>query len=166
MKFCNETNLRVLISDTTLVFQNSSSKKPKEAISGPKFRHFYFFLQNFASQQSSVCRIEISQSCFKILAQKRQNKAFLIPYLGIFAFSCNFATRQIWVCSFKIPQEFFEILAQKHQIRLFYSHILAFFLFCEIFQVDKFVGADFKYDRSILKFLSQNTEIRHFVSNF
>ena len=37
-------------------------------------------------------------SFFKILAQKYQNKAFLVPNLGVFVFPQNFAIRQIQGC--------------------------------------------------------------------
>ena len=38
-----KANLRVLISNMTIVFYNSSSKVPKQGIFDPNFRHFHFF---------------------------------------------------------------------------------------------------------------------------
>ena len=48
-KFCYQTNSRVLISNMTILFLNSSPKIPKSGISSSKFRHFCFFI-NFCKQ--------------------------------------------------------------------------------------------------------------------
>ena len=44
-KFCNQTNSRVLISNMTILFSNSSPKIPKTGIFGTEFRHFCFFVK-------------------------------------------------------------------------------------------------------------------------
>ena len=43
-QFCISTNLRVLISNMTIAFCNSSTKILKSGIFDPKFRHFCFFV--------------------------------------------------------------------------------------------------------------------------
>ena len=89
VKFCNQTNSRVLISNLTIVLlkflpkntqiRHSWSKIPKNGIFSPKFGHFCFSAK-FCNQVNS--RVLISNMTivffFLIFAQKQQNKALLV----------------------------------------------------------------------------------------
>ena len=51
---------------------------------------------------------------FQNCSPKRQNKAFLIPNLGVFVFSWNFAVTQIPGYSFQLWQNKFQLSTQKY----------------------------------------------------
>ena len=87
------TNLRVLTSNMTIVFESSCPKIPKQGIFSPKIRHFGFFAK-FCSQINSTVLISNIHQDFEILAQKYPNEVFLVPNLGIFVFFQIFAIRK------------------------------------------------------------------------
>ena len=99
----------------TILFSNSSPKIHKSGIFGPKFRHFCFFLWNFANRQIWGCWFKYDNSFFffnsspkivkyGIFGQKYPNKVFLAPNLSIFVSSPDFPIRQIRSSWFQIWQ--------------------------------------------------------------
>ena len=99
----------------TILFSNSSPKIHKSGIFGPKFRHFCFFLWNFANRQIWGCWFKYDNSFFffnsspkivkyGIFGQKYPNKVFLAPNLSIFVSSPDFPIRQIRRSWFQIWQ--------------------------------------------------------------
>ena len=86
VKLFNHTKSRVLISNMTILFSNSSSVFfiPKSDIFGPKFGHF-----GLANTQIWGCWFQIWQYCFQMPAQKYPNNAFLVPNLGTFVESVD-----------------------------------------------------------------------------
>ena len=61
---------------------------------GPKFSHFCFRSKNLQISKFGGADFKYDKYCFQISAQKYPDKAFLVPYLGIFIFSRNFSIRQ------------------------------------------------------------------------
>ena len=100
------TNLRVLISNMSIVFKNSSPKIPTSGIFGSKFKDFYF-CPKFCGKTNSSTLISNMAIFFSNSIPKYPNKAFLVPNLGIFISPRNFAIRQIRECWFQIWQYFF-----------------------------------------------------------
>ena len=94
---CNQTNSRVLISNMTMLFSNSSPKIPKSRIFGPRFKDFQFCVK-LGNKINSRTLIPNRTIFFHMPVEKYPNKAFLIPNLGIFLFSQNFATRKVPGC--------------------------------------------------------------------
>ena len=65
--------------------------------------------------------------CFKILAQKYPNKAFLVGNLDISVFSRKFAIKQIRGCWFQLWEKFFQISSQKYIHQAFLGQNLSIF---------------------------------------
>ena len=82
-KLCNNTNSRMLIWNTAIIFSNSSPKINKLDIFGTKFKDFYF-VSNFSIRQIRGCWFQIWQWLFRILARKYSNKAFFVLNVSIF----------------------------------------------------------------------------------
>ena len=180
VKFCNQTNSRVLISNLTIVLlkflpkntqiRHSWSKIPKNGIFSPKFGHFCFSAK-FCNQINS--RVLISNMTivffFKFLPKnskirhfwsKIQKNVIFGPkfrQFGFFTKFCNRTNSKVLISN--MTKVFFKFQPKNTLIRHFWSQIQAFSLFHEILQLDKFKGADFKYGNIIFKFQSQNTEI-------
>ena len=88
-KFCNYTNSRVLISNMTILFSNSSLKILKSGISGRKFMHFWFFVKFCQSTNLRVLISNMTIVFFMILAQKYPYKAVLVTKMQIRHFWCE-----------------------------------------------------------------------------
>ena len=82
-KLCNNTNSRMLIWNTAIIFSNSSPKICKLDIFGTKFKDFYF-ASNFSIRQIQGRWFQIWQWLFRILARKYSNKAFFVLNVSIF----------------------------------------------------------------------------------
>ena len=86
---------------------------PKLAFLVPNLRIFivYTKLCNKANWRMLTSNMTIA---FQNCSPKRQNKAFLIPNLGVFVFSWNFAVTQIPGYSFQLWQNKFQLSTQKY----------------------------------------------------
>ena len=93
-KFWNLTNLRVLISNITIVFEILAQKYPDNAFFITNLGIF-IFSWIFAVRQIWECWIQTWQYCFQIPVKKYPNKTFLVRNLRIFIFKPNFGIRQI-----------------------------------------------------------------------
>ena len=137
VKFCKQTNLRVLISNRTVVFLKILPKNPQIRHCWSKYPNKAFLFPNSGIFVSSkILQFEGADFKYeiiflKILAQKYPNTVFLV---------------------------------KNTQIRHFQSQIQAFLFLRKIQELDKFEGADFKYDNIFFKFQHKNTQIRHIWS--
>ena len=87
----------MLISNTKLVFFNSSPKIPKYRIFGQKYSNKAFLVLHKILELDKFegADFKYDNNFFQITAQKYPNKAFLVRNSQIFIFAPNFATRQI-----------------------------------------------------------------------
>ena len=79
----------MLISNTTKIFSNFSSKIRKSGIFGPKFRHFNFS-RNFAIRQILGVDYKQENIFFQILAKNTQRRHFWCQMQIFLFFSRNF----------------------------------------------------------------------------
>ena len=103
-KLCYQTNSRLVISNATILFSNSSPKIFKSGLSGPKFSYICFFVKFCKQTNLSVLILKMTIVLLNILpkniqikhfCQKYSNKTFLVPNLGIFIILRYFAIIQI-----------------------------------------------------------------------
>ena len=119
-KFCNYTNSRVLISNTTILFSNSSPKIPKSGIFGPKFTKFCFSA-TFCNQANSRVLISNVTILFLNSTSKRHNSGIFVPQFGYFYFFGKILQIDKFEgADFKYDNRFFKILAQKYPIKAFW----------------------------------------------
>ena len=144
-KFCNCTNSRVLISNMTTVFQNSSKKYPDKALLVPNLSIF-IISQYFAIRK--IQRLLISNMTIvllKLYPKKIQIRHFWskIPKSGIlgpkfrhfcfFAKFCKQTNLKLLISNMTIV--FLKFLPKNTQIRHFWSQIQAFLFLHKILQI-------------------------------
>ena len=124
-KFCNQTNLRVLTSNTTIFFSNSRPKIPKSSIFGFNFKDF-IFASNLAARQISIFKFHLKST--QIKHSWLQIQAFLFLHEILILYKLDGA-------DFKHDNIYFKFQSKITQIRHFWSQIQAFLLFLEILQL-------------------------------
>ena len=130
-KLCNKTNSRTLISNMTIVFSNSTSKRSKLAIFGNQFKDFYFGL-NFTIRQNRGCPFQIWQWFFQIPAQNYPNNAFFSPKCKYFLFLHETShIEKLEDNDFENENSCFQIPAKNTQIRNFLWKLKSFFFLSE-----------------------------------
>ena len=103
-KICKQKNLRVLISNMTTVFSNSSPKIPKWDIFCPKFKNFYIYTK-LCSKTNSRTLISNMTITFSNSSQKY---ASLVPNLRIFILHQTLQSDKFEGIDFKYDNGFFK----------------------------------------------------------
>ena len=99
-KLCNKANLRALMSNMRMVFQNCCPKHPKKLFLVPNLR--FQFLHEIL-QLDKLGSVDYKyDNCFSKFHPKDPFKAFLVPRLFFFWFGWNFIVSQIRGCWFNI----------------------------------------------------------------
>ena len=149
------TNLRLLISNMTIVFLKSLPKNTQIRHFWSQIQVFLFFRKILQLDKFEGADFKYDNSIFKILAQKYPNKAFLVKNTQIRHFWSQIQVflffRKILQldkfegADFKYDNSIFKILAQKYpnkaflvknsQIRHFWFQIQAFLFFRKILQL-------------------------------
>ena len=149
------TNLRLLISNMTIVFLKSLPKNTQIRHFWSQIQVFLFFRKILQLDKFEGADFKYDNSIFKILAQKYPNKAFLVKntqirhfwsQIQVFLFFRKISQLDKFEgADFKYDNSIFKILAQKYpnkaflvknsQIRHFCFQIQAFFFFRKILQL-------------------------------
>ena len=91
----------------TTFFLNSSPKIPESHIFGPNL-DIFVFSRNLQLDNFEGAKFKYDNSFFQILAQKYQNKAFLVPNLRIFILHQTLQSEKFEDVYFKYDNGFFE----------------------------------------------------------
>ena len=88
VKFYNQTNSRVLISNMTILFSNSPVKIPKSNLFSPKCRHFCFFVKYYKQPNLRVLTSNKTIVFLQFLLKNTHIRHFWskIPKSGYFCF--------------------------------------------------------------------------------
>ena len=135
-KLCNKTISRELISNMTILFSNSSPKRPELRFFGCKFKDFYFSTSFYCKANSRKLISNMRIFVFKFQPKNTQISHFWSQILTFFL-SQNFAIRKIRGCWFKIWQYMLKTLSQKYQnklvpkLKLFMLKDLPFLHYCK-----------------------------------
>ena len=174
VKFCKQTNLRVLISNTAMVFLKFLPKNtqiryfwlkiPKYGIFGPKFRHFCFFTKICNYTNSMVLISNMTIVVLEFQPENTQIRHFdpKCRYFHYFTIFCNQTNLRVLISN--MVTVFSNSSPKNTQIRDFWSQIYGFLFLHKTLQQDKFKDANLKHDNNIFKFPPKNTQIRHFWS--
>ena len=155
----------MLISNMTILFWNSSPKRPKSGIFGLKFKDSQFFIKLCSKGNSRALISNMTIFLFQIPVENTEIRHFGSYIQAFLFFGENLQLGKCESADFKNENNVLKILAQKYpHIRHFQSQIQTSLFFCETLQLYKFEGATIKYDNIIFKFQSKNAQIKHFCS--
>ena len=115
------TNWKMVISNMTKLFSNSSSKIPKREIFGPKFKNFYFCTK-LCSKTNSRALISNMTLVFTNSTPKILKSGIFGPKFKDFSFCtrlCNNANSRVLISNMTMFS--FKIATQNTQIRHFFK---------------------------------------------
>ena len=155
-KFCNQTNLRVLISKTTIIFFIIlACGYPNEAFSVANLGIFTLFHEVLQLDKSKGADFKYDNIVLKFQLKNTQVRYFG-PKSSFFCFFmklCNQTNSSLPIPN--MATAFLKFQLKNTKMRHFQLQIQIFLLFHGILQLDKFKEDDLKYDNIVFKLHSK-----------
>ena len=162
--FSSQTNSRVLISNTEIVFFRFQTSKSQIRHFWSQIQTYFVFCKTWQIDRFEAVDFKYDNSFLKILPPKYPNKGFLVPYLDIFVLFKKFCHQTI--LSLLISSRAIVILnfqRKTTQVKQFWLQIYTFlFFFYKILLLGEFEGVDLKQENSFFKFYPRISQIRLF----